>query len=227
MEAPKIWLLTPLFGTIFGFLFLSFVMLGKIWIPSKMSSQNRIVNTIILGGNGIIGVMSSYYGILLCTTVLKVLFGGIFTLNNFWFYLMGLILMTLLAGILLMSGVFKAPTWATIFSFLAIVVFMLSYFEFYLEFQSIDKIELVTIPMLLSIGVFLATTVLTVPFRIMKSKQKGEADIFFEFSPLWDVSLQVEKWVNIKTLGILWLFFAVETFLLLEGLTLLYWVGFF
>ncbi len=227
MEVPKIWLHTPLFGTIFGFLFLSFVMLGKIWIPSNMSSQNRIVNTIILGSNGIIGAMSSYYGILLGTTIFKVLFGGIFTLSNFWFYLMGLVLMTLLAGMLLMSGVFKAPTWATVFSFLAIVVFTLSYFEFYLEFQSIDKIELVTVPMLFSIGVFFVATLLTVPFRILKSKQKGEIELLFEFTPLWDVSLQVEKWVNIKTLGILWLFFAVETFLLLEGLTLFYWVGFF
>ncbi|MHA1673298.1 MAG: hypothetical protein ACTSYI_06695 [Promethearchaeota archaeon] len=242
------WLLTPLFGTIFGFLFLSFVMLFKIWIPSNLSPKNRVVAAILLGGKGIVGAMFSYYGILLCNTVVKVLFGGLLELSNFWFYLMGLMLMTLLAGMLFLSGVFKAPTWATLFSFLAIFAFTIYYFEFYLEARSIDETKLITIPVLMSIGVFLVSVALTLPFRIriMKAKQNegnnrvnrgGEANRVdrvdrvdktlssFEFKTLWDISDKVEKWVNKKTLGILWALFAVETFLLLEGVTLLYWVG--
>ncbi|MHA1522314.1 MAG: hypothetical protein ACTSRK_19245 [Promethearchaeota archaeon] len=221
------WLLTPLFGTIFGFLFLSFVMFFKIWIPSNISSKNHVVAAILLGVKGMIGAMYSYYGILLCNTIVKTIFGGILELTNYWFYLMGLVLMTLLAGILFISGVFKAPTWSTLYSFLAIFVFTLYYFEFYLEARSIDETKLITIPMLMSIGVFLASNILTLPFRlrIMKAKQKEGVEPSFDFKTLWDVSEKVEKWINIKTIGILWGLFAVETFLLLEGVSLLYWVG--
>ncbi|TFH27312.1 MAG: hypothetical protein E4G98_06255, partial [Promethearchaeota archaeon] len=91
-------------------------MMFKIWIPSKLTAKNRMVAAILLGGKGMLGAMYSYYGILLCNTIVKVIFGRILDLSNFWFYLMGLVLMTLLAGVLLISGVFKAPTWATLFS---------------------------------------------------------------------------------------------------------------
>jgi len=221
------WLLTPLFGTIFGFLFLSFVMLFKIWIPSNITSKNSVVAAILLGGKGMIGAMYSYYGILLCNSIVKTIFGGIFELTNYWFYLMGLVLMTLLAGMLFLSGVFKAPTWSTLFSFLAIFAFTLYYFEFYLETRSIDETELITIPVLMSIGVFLGSNILTLPFRIriIKTKQKDGVEPSFDFKTLWDVSKKVEKWINIKTLGVLWALFAIETFLLLEGLTLFYWIG--
>lgn len=212
-------------------------MLFRIWIPSNLTSENRVVAAILLGGKGMLGAMYSYYGILLCNTIVKVIFGGILELSNFWFYLMGLVLMTLLAGMLLVSGVFKAPTWSTLFSFLAIFAFTLYYFEFYLAVRSIDETELIIIPMLMSIGVFLGSFLLTIPFRIMKAKQYEGADradgtdgvdktmSYVEFKTLWDVSEKVDKFVNKKTLGILWALFAVETFLLLEGVTLLYWVG--
>ncbi|MHA1745706.1 MAG: hypothetical protein ACTSWW_06885 [Promethearchaeota archaeon] len=200
----------------------------KIWFPSNYSPKNRYVAHILLGWKGISGAMYSYYGILLLNTVVKTLFGGLLELSNYWFYLMGLILLTLLAGILLVSGVFKAPTWHTLFSFLAIFGFTIYYFEFFLEVQpGIDKFELVTIPMLLSIGVFLGTTLLTLPIRIMKMKNEKEKKVesSFEFHRLWDISIHVDKWITKKTLGILWVLFTLESFLLLEGYTLLYWVG--
>jgi hypothetical protein len=218
-----------MFATIFGFLFLTIVMICKIWLPPKNSPKNRYVAHILLGWKGISGSIYSFYGILLLNTVVKTLFGGLLDLSNYWFYLMGLILLTLLAGILLVTGVFKAPTWHTILSFLAISGFTLYYFEFYLEFQpGIDKIELVTIPMLLSIGVFLGTNLLTLPIRVMKvrrEKQDNEVESSFEFRTLWDISIHVDKWITKKTLGILWGLFTLESFLLLEGYTLLYWVG--
>jgi len=224
-----VWLLTPMFATIFGFLFLTIVMACKIWLPSNYSPKNRYVAHILLGWKGMSGAMYSYYGILLLNTVFKTLFGGLLVLSNYWFYLMGLILLTLLAGILLVSGVFKAPTWHTLFSFLAILGFTIYYFEVNLEVQpGIDKFELVTIPMLLSIGVFLGTTLLTLPIRFMKmkrEKQENEVNSSFEFRTLWDISIHVDKWVTKKTLGILWGLFTLESFLLLEGYTLLYWVG--
>ena len=170
--------------------------------------------------------MYSFYGILLLNTIVKTLFGGLLDLSNYWFYLMGLILLTLLAAILLVSGVFKAPTWHTLISFLAILGFTIYYFEFYLEFQpGIDKFELVTIPMLLSVCVFLGTTFLTLPLRIMKAKRENGEESSFEFPTLWDISIHVDKWITKKSLGILWGLFTLEAFLLLEGSTLLYWVG--
>ena len=180
---------------------------------------------LLLGGKGIIGAMYSYYGILFCNTIVKVIFGGILDYGNFWFYLMSILLLSILTGILLVSGVFKAPTWHTLFSFLTILAFTIYYFEFYLEYREIDKYELLSIPMLISIGVFLGTVLLTLPLRIMKARHVKGSESPVDFQNLWDLSLKVEKWINIKTLSILWLLFAAETFLLLEGLSLLYWVG--
>ena len=215
-----------MFGTIFGFIFLTIVMVCKIWVPPKFSSTNRFLAKTLLGWKGISGAMYSYYGILLLNTVIKTLFGGLLVLSNFWFYLMSLVLLTLLAGILLLSGVFKAPTWHTLLSFLAILVFTTCYFELYLETQpGIDKFELVTIPMLLSIVVFLGTTLLTLPIRIKKVKQENSDDPSLEFPRLWDISAHLDKWITKKTIGILWILFTLESFLLLEGLTLFYWVG--
>ncbi|MHA1765565.1 MAG: hypothetical protein ACTSVK_04820 [Promethearchaeota archaeon] len=219
------WILTPLFGMIFGFIFLSIVMVCKVWFPSKISSKNHIMEKIALGWKGIIGAIYSYYGILLLNTIIKVIFGGILSYGNFWFYLMSILLLSVLAAYLLLSGVFKAPTWHTLFSFLAILAFTIYYFEFYLEYREINKYELLSIPMFMSIGVFLGTMLLTLPIRIMKARRTEKSESSLNFKNLWDISLKVEKWINIKTLGILWILFAIETFLLLEGLSLLYWIG--
>ena len=227
-EGSKLWLFTPMFSTIFGFIFLTIVMLGKIWIPSPSSPSNRFMKYLLISWKGISGAMYSYYGILLLNTVFKTLFGGLLDLSNYWFYLMGLILLMLFAGILLVSGVFNAPTWQTLFSFLAILGFTLYYFEVYLESQpGIDKFELVTIPMVLSICVFLGTFLLTLPIRIKIGKQnRGEEPAFeFELHTLWDISKYVDRWITKKTLSIMWVLFTLEAFLLLEGLSLLYWVG--
>lgn len=219
------WILTPLFGTIFGFIFLSIFMLCKIWFPSKTLTKNHIMAKLLIEGKGIIGAMYSYYGILLCNTIVKVIFGSILDYSNFWFYLMSILLMSMLAVILFVSGVFKVPTWHTLFSFLAILAFTIYYFEFYLEYREIDKYELISIPMLMSIGVFLGTVLLILPLRILKARHVKGSDSPVDFQNLWDLSLKVEKWINIKTLSILWVLFAAETFLLLEGLSLFYWVG--
>ena len=78
---------------------------------------------------------------------------------------------------------------------------------------------------LFSIGVFLGTTLLTLPIRIKKAKRETRVEASFEFQTLWDISVHVEKWITKKTIGILWMLFTLESFLLLNGLILLYWVG--
>jgi hypothetical protein len=214
------WVLTPLFAVFFGFIFLTGLLIGYIWIKNIHPNNKWIISLL----NSLRAVLFStfvYYAYLMLDSVIKILGFGVLGYGNIWFHATSLILMVILSVFFLFVSVFNAPTYQTLFSFACIIAFCIYFFEFYLPTIFIgEKVVLTKIPFI-AIAIMIASNVLTIPLRSVRYKQHDT----LEFKKLWDISEKVKKVVNFKSFLILWGLFMVETILQLEGLSILYWIG--
>jgi len=217
-----LWVLTPLFGVIFGFIFLTGILLGYLWL-SKVEPKRIWIKYIMYSLRGVLFSLFTYYAILFLDSVIKVLGFGVLGYGNIWFHATGLILMLLLATCFLFIAVFNAPTYQTFFTFICILAFCLYFFEYHLSVFSVGERDTLFRSPYVAILILVGTNLITLPFRIIKYKRHST----LEFKKLWDISEKTKKIINFKSVMVLWAFFAVETILQLEGLSILYWIGLF
>lgn len=214
------WVLTPLFGVFFGFIFLTGVIIGYIWL-GKLNYEKVWITYILNSLRAVLFSLFVYYAILLLDSIVKILGFGVLGYGNIWFHVTGLFLMLLLAISFLFIAVFNAPTYQTFFTFACILAFCIYFFEFHLPTSFIgEKDVLIKIPYI-AIAILVGTNILTLPFRFVLYKRHGT----FEFKILWDISEKTKKVINFKSILVLWMFFMIESILQLEGLSILYWIG--
>lgn len=219
------WVQTPLFTTLFGFIFMTIIMIGFIWYGDKAKSiyLKRKLKTRLV--KGLIGASFIYYSAMLFDSFVKVVFFGILGYNTIWFQAMNLILGFTLALVLIFAAVFVAPTWNRLLSFLCILIYALHLFNVTYNLEFPGEKEMYIQPMLRSVGIFILVNILTLPLRKKRYDLKLDLEDRGQFKKLWDISKPFQKIVNVKTMTVLWVLFAIEAILELEGLSILYWVG--
>ncbi|MHA1112157.1 MAG: hypothetical protein ACTSRE_13700 [Promethearchaeota archaeon] len=214
------WVLTPLFGVFFGFIFLTLVLIGYLWL-SKIEAKSTWLTYLLGSLRTVLFSLFVYYAILYLDSIVKILGFGVLGYGNIWFHVTGLILMLLLAVSFLFIAVFNAPTYQTFFTFICILGFCLYFFEFYLPEFSIGERDVLFKTPYIAIAILGGSNIVTLPFRVINYKKRST----LEFKKLWDISEKTKKIINFKSILVLWAFFAVETILQLEGLSILYWIG--
>jgi hypothetical protein len=214
------WVLTPLFGVFFGFIFLTCILIGYIWL-GKIYIKKLWLTYILNSLRAVLFSLFAYYAILLLDSVIKVIGFGVIGYGNIWFQATGLILMFLLAISFLFIAVFNAPTYQTLFTFACILVFCVYFFEFHLPTIFIGEKDVLTRTPFIAIAIMIGSNIVILPFRIIHYKRNST----LEFKKLWDISEKAKKIINFKSMLVLWAFFMIETILQLEGLSILYWIG--
>lgn len=214
------WVLTPLFGVFFGFIFLTGVLIGYIWL-GKIKPKRTWLTYILSSFRAVLFSLFAYYAILLLDTIVKVLGFGVLGYGNIWFHATSLILTFLLAICFLFIAVFNAPTYQTFFTFLAILGFCIYFFEFHLPTFFIGEKDVLIRTPFIAIAIMIGSNIVTLPFRLIRHKRHST----LEFKKLWDISEKIKKVINFKSVLVLWAFFMIETILQLEGLSILYWIG--
>ena len=214
------WVLTPLFGVFFGFLFLTGNLIGYIWL-GKIEVEKLWLTYILTCLRAVLFSVFAYYAILFLDSVIKILGFGVIGYGNIWFQATGLILMLLLAITFLFIAVFNAPTYQTLFTFACILAFCIYFFEFYLPTIFIGEKDVLIRTPFIAIAIMIGSNIISLPFRLIRYKRHST----LEFNNLWDITEKTKKVINFKSIFVLWVFFMVETILQLEGLSILYWIG--
>ena len=212
------WALTPLFGVFFGFIFLTGILIGYLWL-GKLNPKKPWVIYLLNSLRAVLFSLFAYYAILLLDSIVKILGLGVLGYGNIWFHATGLILMFLLAICFLFIAVFNAPTYQTLFTFVCILGFCIYFFEFYLPTIFFGEKDVLIRTPYIAIAIMIGSNVVTLPLRIINYRKHSTLE------QLWDISEKVKKVINFKSILVLWGFFMVESILLLEGLSILYWIG--
>jgi hypothetical protein len=214
------WTLTPLWGVLFGFIFLTAVLIGFLWF-GKIEFRKTWLKYIYNSFRGTIYSVFVYFAYLFMDSIVKVLGFGVLGYGNIWFHATGLLLMLLLTIVFLFIAVFNSPTYQTFFTFICIIAFCVYFFEFYLPTISFGERDVLFKTPYIAIVILIGTNLITIPFRIVRYKKHST----LEFKNLWDISEKTKKVINFKSVLILWIFFMIETILQLEGLSIFYWIG--